>query len=158
MLFISSWGDMYVIFRLIPKHVTVLNRVLRIVVRRYGLPFIFLLSSPSMVRGHKAQVLWPVASPLNLLSGQYYSCMMKHMVWTSLFLLLYGHHGLLINFHCDWYLFSFLSLLHLTFRIRMGIRQFDDLLNYVILKNRFLNDSFKSLSPILDKIHPIFYL
>ena len=111
-----------------------------------------------MVRGHKTLVLWPVASPLNLLSGQDFSCIMKHMVWTSRFLLWYGHHGLLINFPSDGYLSSFLSLLNLSIRIRMELRQLDALLNDANLTNMFSNDSSESLSTIFGQFHPIIYL
>ena len=156
--FINSWGDMYVLFRFTPAHVTVLNTVLRTVVRRYGLPFIFFLSSPSMVRGHKTQVLWPVASPLNIFSGQYFNCIVEHMVWTSRFPLLYGLHGLLINFPCDWYLSFFLSLLDWPLRIHSELRQFADLQNDAPLMNIFLNDSSESLGIFFGKFHPIFYL
>jgi len=102
MVFISSWGDIYVIINLIPAHFIALSRVLRIVVKRYGLQFNIFLSSRSMVRGHKAQALWPMASPLNLLSGQHFSCIVKHLVWNILFLyfVLYDHNGLLKNFLC----------------------------------------------------------
>jgi len=156
--FLSSWGDMYVIFRLTPAYGTVLSRVLCTVVRRYGLPFIFFLSSPSMVRGRKTHVLWPVASPLNLLSGQDFNCIMKHMVWNSRFLLLYGHHGLLINFPCDWYLFFFRSLLNFPIKIRMELRQIEDLLNDANLTNMFSHDSSESLSTFFGQFHPIIYL
>ena len=159
MFFISSRGDMYVIFRFIPAHFIVFSRVLRTVVKRYDLHFIFLLLSLSMVRGHKAQALWPVASPLNLLSGQHFNWIVNHMVWTILFLyLVYDHHGLLINSPCGWYLFSYLSLLNLPFRLRMELRQFEDLQHDANLRHMFSNDSFESLCTFLENFHPIFYL
>ena len=158
MFFRISWGDMYVLFRLISMHITVLNRVLSTVVKRYGIPFNCFLSSSSMVRGHKAQVLWPVASPLTLLSGHYYSCIVKHMVWITLFLLWYGCHGLLIFLPCGWYLFSYLSLKNLPIRFCMELRQFKDLLNDTNLQNTGSNDSFESLSTIIGQFHPIFSL
>jgi len=95
--FISSWGGMFITVRTIPTHATVWNRVLSTNVPRYGLPFNFFLSSPSMVRGHKAQVLWPVASPLTLLTGPYYRYFVKPMVWITLFLVWYGCHGLVAS-------------------------------------------------------------
>jgi len=146
MVFISSWGDIYVMFNLIPAHFIVLSRVLRTVVKRSGLQFNTFLSSLSMVRGHKAQALWPMASPLNLLSGQHFSCIVQHMVWNILFL--YGGRS--------WCLFSFLSPLNFAIRISMELMQFRGLLIFSRLKNMLLNDSFGSLGTIFEKFHHIF--
>ena len=88
MFFIYRWDDLYVTFRLCPAHFVVFRRVLCTVVTLYGLLFLFYFPSLSMVRGHKAQALWPVASPLNLLSGQSFSCIVNHMVGTIIFLTL----------------------------------------------------------------------
>jgi len=157
MFFRIRWGDMYVSFRLISMYITALYGISHIVMERYGLPFFSFLLSLSMVRGHKANVLWPVASPLNLLSGPYSSCMLSHMVRTNLVLLWYDHHDLLPIVSCGWYLVSFLSLLNLTIRSHMATKQVDDVLTDVILKHRSLNDSFQLLRPILEQTYSIFY-
>jgi len=86
LFFIYRWDGLYGTFRLCPAHFVVFRRVLCTVVTLYGLPFLFCFSSLSMVRGHKAQALWPVASPLNSVSGQSFSCIVNHMVGTLLFL------------------------------------------------------------------------
>jgi len=155
MFFIGSWGAIYVMFILIPAQFIVLNIVLYTIVRKYGLQFIFFLSSLSMVREHNAPALWPMASPLNLLSEQHSSCIVQHMVWNILFryFVLYGHIGLLKNFLFGWRtwcLFSLLSLLYFANGISMELMQFRGLLIYSNLKNMLLNDSFGSLGTILE--------
>ena len=154
MVCISSWGDILVIFNLIPAHFIVFSRVLCIVVKRYGVHFNIFLSSLPMVSGHKAQALWPMAIPLNLLSGHHFSCIEKHMAGNILFLyfVLYDHNGLLKNFLCgwrSWCLFSFLSPLNFAIGISMEVMQFRGLLNYSILTNMLLNDSLDRLAPSL---------
>jgi len=159
MVFISSWGNIYVMFNLIPAHFI----VLRTVGKQFGLQFTILLSSLSMVRGHKAQALWPMASPLNLLSRQHFSCIVKHMVWIipSLYFVLYGHNGLLKHFlwsRGGWCLFSFLSPLNFAIGISMELMHFRGLLIYSNLKNMLLNDSFGSIGTTFEKFHHIFLL
>jgi len=161
MVFISSWCNIYVMFSLILARFIVFSRVLHIVVERYVLQFFIFLSSLSMVRGHKAQALWPMASPRNLLSEQHFSCIVQHMVWNILFLYFvwYGHNGLLKNFLCgwrSWSLFSFLSPLNFAFGIGLELMQFRGLLIYSNLKIMLLNDSFGSLGTIFAKFPHIF--
>ena len=159
LVFISSWGDIYVMFNLIPTHFI----VLRTVGKRFGLQFTILLLSLSMVRGHKAQALWPMASPLNPLSGQHFSCIVKHMVWIipSLFFVVYDHNGLFKYFlwsRRGWCLFSFLSPLNFTIGINMKLIHFRGLLIYSNIKNMLLHDSFGSIGTTFEKFHYIILL
>ena len=133
-------------FNLILAHFLVFSRVLRTVVKRYSLQFNIFLSSLSMVRGHKVQALWPMASPMNRFFGQHFSCIVQHMVWNILFL--YGWRS--------WCLFSFLSPLNFAIGIGMELMQFKGLLIYSTLQNIFLNDSFGSLGTIFEKFYCIF--
>ena len=149
---------LYVIGRIIPALVPFLHRVLSTAGKRYDMPLYFLLWSPSMVRGHKAQVLWPVASPLTIFSGQYYRCIVKNMVWTTLLLLWYGCHGLLKLFPCGWYLCSCLFLLNLPARNRMELRPVKDSLNDAPLQNMGLHDSIELFNTMSGQFPPILYL
>jgi len=102
-----------------------------------------------------------MASPLNQLSGQHLSCIVKHMVWNILFLFfeLYGHIGLLNNFLCgwgNWCLLFFLFPLSFTIGISMDLMQSRSLLIYFNVRNLLLNDSLGSLGTIFEKNHHIF--
>ena len=163
MYFIGSGGAIYVIFKIISTHFIVFSIVLYTFVRKYGLQFIFFLLSLSMVRGHKAPALWPMASPRNLFSEQHFSCIVQFMVWTILlrYFELYGHLGLWKNFlFCcrTWCLFSLLPLMHFAIGISMELMLFRGLLISSNIQNMLLNDSFESLCTIFGAYFCTLYL
>ena len=148
----------YVIGRFIPALVTLLQHVLSTVGTRYDMPFSFLLLSRSMVRGHKTQVLWPVASPLTFFSGHYYRSSMTNIVWTTHFHWWYGCPDFFKLFHCGQSVCSYFFMLNLPARICIELRPVKDSLNDAPLQPLGLNDSFELISTIFGQIPPLFYL
>jgi len=149
----GSGDDIFVICKVLPTHFIVFSIVLYAFANLYGLQFIFL--SLSMVRGHKALALWPMASPRNLFFEHHFSCSVPFMVWTILlhYLELSGFLGRWKNFlfcYSTWHLLFLIPLLHFIFGLSMALLLFKGLLYYSKLQIMQLNDSVESFCTICE--------
>ena len=158
LLFRSTRVGLYVTDGFSPVLITLLHRALSTVGTRYDMLSYFLLMSRSMVRGHKTQVLWLVASPLTFFFGHYYRCIVTKIVRTTHFLLWYGCHGLFKLISCPWYLCSFLFMLNLPPQTRIELSPVTESLNDVPLQQMGLTDSFELISTFIGQFPPFFYL
>ena len=149
---------LYVISRFISAFVSLLQHVLSTVGTRYDMPSSFLLLSRSMVSGHKAQVLWPVASPLTSFYGTYYRCSMTNILWAIHFHCWYGCHDVFNLFPWDRSVCLHFIMLNLPARLCIQLRPVKVSLTDTPLQRMGLSDSFELLRTIFGQILPLFYL
>jgi len=125
MCFIGSGGAIYVLFKLFSAHCLDFCFVLFSFVRMLDFHFIFVISlfwSLSMVRGHKALALWPMASPRNIIFAHLFSCIVQSMGWTFLlrYFDFYAHVGLQDNLFSFFVALGALSLFSLYCTLPIG--------------------------------------